>query len=208
MEYFNNEGWVSQELLDQAKNQGLTICISNSDTELNPLRHSDYIIVGGGGHDAISSVANINIDKPLHGNRIEDAVRNYANEYNINQNDFLWWTIHTHRHSQITLDTRLIKDTYVFEVGIGGFICMDKKLIREEYGVQRISKKLESIIEERARDSLKDLADWINGDVYRITLLNEDDELVDGMDGVYVDKDGRLDSTVIDMLEQCATKSA
>ena len=96
MEDFNIEGWVSEEVQANAKEKGLTIHIRNSDCELNPLRHSDCVIVGGGGSDAISTVANFNIDKSMQGNKIEDAVRNYANKYDVDQNDMLWWTIHTH----------------------------------------------------------------------------------------------------------------
>lgn len=207
MEDFDIEGWVSKDVQSQAKNLGLTIHIRNSDSELNPLRHSDLIIVGGGGHDAISTVANFNIEKSMHGNKIEDAVRNYAKQYDVDQNDMLWWTIHTHRHGGITLDTQLIKDTYVFEVGIGGFIYMSKKMVREEYGVKRISSAIKDKVEAQMKASLRELADWINGDVYSISIYDADDDLVDGLDGVIADDDGTLDSSVIDMLAVIAGKS-
>ncbi|WP_339343222.1 hypothetical protein [uncultured Psychrobacter sp.] len=203
MEHCEIDADVSDKVRGEIEKRGFTIEVCHSNSELSPLRHSDFVIVGGGGHGGIASVANANIPSEHHGSKIEDAVRYYAKEHNIDQNDMLWWTIHTHRHSNLSLDTRIFKDTYVFEVGIGGFIYMSKKTVREDYGVQRISKKIESMVEENARSSLKTLAQWINGDVYHLSIKDADDEIVEGMDGVYIDDDGTFDSSVIELLEFC-----
>ena len=203
MEHCEIAANVSDKVRGEIEKRGFTIEVCRSDTELSPLRHSDFVIVGGGGHGSIASIANANIPSEHHGSKIEDAVRYYAKEHNVDQNDMLWWTIHTHCHSNLSLDTRIFKDTYIFEVGIGGFIYMSKKMIREEYGVQRISKKIASMVEEDARSSLKTLAQWINGDVYHLSIKDADDEIIEGMDGVYIDDDGTFDSSVIELLHFC-----
>lgn len=203
MENYEVNANISDKVRDEIESRGFAIEIARSDSELNPLRHSDFVIVGGGGHGAIASVANTNIPLDHHGSKIEDAVRYYAKEHNVDQNDMLWWTIHTHRHSNLSLDTRIIKDTYIFEVGIAGFIYMSKKMVREEYGVQRISKKIEGMIEENARSSLKTLAQWINGDVYHLSIKDADDEIIEGVDGIFIDDDGTFDSSVMELLYFC-----
>lgn len=208
MKHSESHANISDKVRGQLAKRNFTVEIGTSDCELNPLRHSDFVIVGGGGHGAIASIANANIPSDHHGSKIEDAVRYYAKEHDIDQNDMLWWTIHTHRHSNLSLDTRLIKDTYVFEVGIAGFIYMSKKTVREDYGVQRISKKIESMVEEKARSSLKTLAQWINGDVYHLSIKDADDEIIEGMDGVYVDDDGTFDSSVMELLDLCPQEAS
>ena len=89
-------------------------------------------------------------------------------------------------HSSIALSTKgkIPNPWYGFDDIIFGIITEKKADIRKEFGVSKITKKLREKIEQRMENEVKELEQYINGEVYSIEVTDKDGKEIDCFGGI------------------------
>ena len=75
--------------------------------------------------------------------------------------------------------------------------------MREEFGVKRISPRLNKVIEARIQTELNQLCEWANSEVYIVSILDEDGDVLDEAEGCYNYKD-TMSNTALDLIYEAA----
>ncbi len=70
-----------------------------------------------------------------------------------------------------------------------GVIFISDEKIKKEYGKKRISKKFKAKIESYLEDEIKTYNQYIMGEVYRYSVLDSEDNILDSCSGYYELKD-------------------
>ena len=164
------DSFVSDETKSLAESHGYIITVEPTEGAMKP-RSSGFcdttstLVTGsrsGLGDESIQQ----------RGRCIEEEVALYAKDKGLDIKDMLWRTVYKYEHGNIALSLNPYNDR--FDSGILGFIFESKSALRAEFGVKRISSKLEETIVKRLTSELKMLEFWANNEVYDITIWDED----------------------------------
>ena len=180
--YDFSDSFISKEVVDLAAAHGFTIEVCQDELAENPRDCGVTSTYVGGTRGTGSGVCDEQLAPSEQGSCIEGAVINFANKKGLDVRDLLWFTVHTYEHTNIALSLTSFNDR--FDGGIGGFIFESKAAIRKEFGVERISSKLKEKIRGRLQSELEELTRWANGEVYEVSLLDEDENVVISHSGV------------------------
>ena len=178
-----SDNFINQEVSDMAAAHGYTIEVTQDEFAENPREHCVTSTFVGGTRGTGSGVCDKQLPRSQHGNSIDEAVLNYANEQSLDINDMLWFTVYSFEHGNMALS--LTPFNCRFDSGTGGFIYESKKAIREAFGVKRISTKLKEKIRSRMQSELEELSSWANGQVYSVAILDEDEDIITSCGSVF-----------------------
>ena len=103
----------------------------------------------------------------------------------VSHRDNIVLPVYAFIHSGVALNTTGFSCPW--DSGQCGYIYEDKKAIREEFGVKRISPKLRKTIEDRMRAEVEEFSKYLNGEVYGFVIENEEGEEEDSCWGFFGD---------------------
>lgn len=104
---------------------------------------------------------------------IMDAFKRHLNDVDLSEKDIIFVEVFMYEHSGIALSTTPFNCR--FDSGQLGYLYEKRSEIRTEFGVKRISPKLERYILSRMVSELQSLEHWANGEVYRFSVVGEED---------------------------------
>lgn len=198
---------LSTDTVAASHAHGLTVDINYSDDAPNP-RHQDDIlgksVFVSGTKGRASRLADVNMSLDGQFSCIADAIDSYAEQNGISREDMLCWTVYKHEHDGISLSTEPFAGG--FNSSIAGFIFKSKSMLRDEFDVKRISPRLNKVIEASIQSELDRLCQWANGDVYTISVLDEDGDVVEEVINCY-DREG-MDKVALDLIYDVADMAA
>jgi len=119
---------------------------------------------------------------------------NLGDDHNYNQNNYDSWEelekdivntentaiilpLYLYDHSGLSISTTPFSCRW--DSGQVGFIFISKQKIREEYSVKRITKKLIEKVESYLINEVETYNQYLSGDVYKLEIIDDDDEVVD-----------------------------
>ena len=198
---------LSTRTITEAHAHGLTVNISHSDDAPNPRRIDNALgksVFVSGTKGRAARLADVNMVFDGKFSCIADAIDSYAEQNGISREDMLCWTVYKHEHNGITLSTTPFAGG--FNSSIAGFIFKSKSFLRDQFDVKRISPRLNKVIEARIQSELDELCQWANGDVYTISVLDEDDNVIEEVINCY-DR-ARMDAIVLDLIYDVSDMAA
>jgi len=98
-------------------------------------------------------------------------------------NDCIMLPLYLYDHSGITMNTTGYSCSW--DSGRVGTIAVSRKDIRKEYGVKRVSPKLVKLIEGVLVDEVKLYDDYLRGEVFELSIEDEEGNVVDSCGGFY-----------------------
>ena len=101
----------------------------------------------------------------------------------IGDPDYIHLPVYAYIHGGVTINTTGYRS--YFDSGMCGIIYVSKADVREEFGKQRISKKLMALVLKVLRGEIEVLDQYYTGDVWGYTVTDERGELVDSCWGFY-----------------------
>lgn len=122
---------------------------------------------------------------------IDEAFSWHLNEKGLTDRNIIALPVYLYEHSGIALSTTPFSCRW--DSGQLGFIYETRAEIREEFGIKRISPKLEQQILERLRCEIETLSYWANGEVFGYEVDGVDREPTWGFYGLDHEKSGLLD---------------
>lgn len=177
---------LSATTIEQAEALGVNLVVNYSDDAPNPRHHSNMVgksvfVAGTKGRAARLADCNMTLDGQF--TCIADAIDSYAEKNGINREDMLCWTVYKHEHNGVTLSTTPFAGG--FNSSIAGFIFESKRAMRDEFDVKRISPRLHKVLESRIQAELDQLCQWANGDVYTVSVVDADGDVIEEMNDCY-----------------------
>lgn len=144
--------------------------------------------------------------KNYYAESIEEAFQRHLLDQGLTQRDIIAHNVYLYDHSGLALSTGPFSCSW--DSGPLGFIYETRENIRKEFGIKRISPKLEQQILDRLRDEIQLLEHWANGSVYGFTIPDLDESLC-GFYGWDYEENGLLDNArdLIDWHIQSQRKS-
>ena len=95
--------------------------------------------------------------------------------------------IYLYDHGGLTVDTKPFGCP--FDSGQLGEVIVLNDVVKETFGIKRITKKkkeeLLKVIERNVDSEVKTYANYLQGDVYCYTILDDDNEVIDSCGGFY-----------------------
>ncbi|SUO96766.1 hypothetical protein [Suttonella ornithocola] len=110
---------------------------------------------------------------PYDADNIEQAFSWHLNEKGLTERDIIALPVYLYEHGGIALS--MTPFSCRWDSGQLGFIYETRADIREEFGIKRISPKLEQQILERLRHEIDLLSHWANGDVFGYKVIVDGD---------------------------------
>lgn len=89
--------------------------------------------------------------------------------------------VYLYHHSGITINTTGFSCPW--DSSQVGYIFVEKNLVREQYGVKRISAKLISSVEDVLKSEIKEYSEYLEGACYRYEILDSEENIVDSCGG-------------------------
>lgn len=120
---------------------------------------------------------------------IEDAFNQHLADKKLTQKDIVFRKVYLYDHSGLALSTEPFSCR--FDSGQLGYIYEKRSDIRAEFGVKRISPKLEQKILNRLSSEINILEHWANGNVYEFSVA---DESYGGFYGYNHDESGLIEA--------------
>lgn len=118
---------------------------------------------------------------------IKDAFEQHLADQDLSYKDIIYHDVFMYDHSGIALSTAPFSCPW--DSGQLGMIYEKRSDIRAEFGVKRISPKLEQLILARLASEIKILGHWANGDIYAFSI---DDEVYGGFYGYDHEESGLI----------------
>lgn len=199
---------LSVDTLNKAFDHNLTMVVDYSEDAPNPRHHPDLVgksIFVSGTKGRAARLADCNMVLDGRFSCIADVIDSYAEKNGIDRDDMLCWTVYKHEHDGITLSTTPF--TGGFNSSIAGFIFESKRVMREEFGVKRISPRLNKVLESRIQAELDQLCQWANGNVYTVSVLDEDGDTIEEVQDCY-NYAGTLDALALELINEVATATS
>lgn len=130
---------------------------------------------------------------------IEGAFQQHLADEGLSLRDIIYYEVFMYEHSGIALN--IVPFSCRFDSGQLGYIYEKRCDIRAEFGVKRISPKLEQRVLSRLFNELQLLEYWANGEVYSFSIA---DEVYGGFYGYDHEKSGLIAAAneAIDHLRQ------
>lgn len=134
----------------------------------NPLEWSDTVLVTAHRRSDFGGIR-----LPFYACSIEDAFDEHLADNGLERRDVIWEPVYLYDHSGYALSTSPFGDRW--DSGQLGFIYASRANIRQEFGIKRISAKLEQRMIMRLQAELKLVENWLNGEIYgyHIPALDE-----------------------------------
>lgn len=195
---------LSASVISQARELGLSLEVNYDDNAANPRHlnnHESKSIFVSGTNGRAARLADCNMALNGQFSCIADAIDSYAEKNGIDRDDMLCWTVYKHEHNGVSLSTTPFMGG--FDSCIAGFIFESKRSMREEFDVKRISPRLNKVIETRIQTELNQLCEWANSEVYIVSILDEDGDVLDEVEGCYNHKD-TMSNTALDLIYEAA----
>lgn len=89
--------------------------------------------------------------------------------------------IYLYDHSGTSLNTTGFSCPW--DSGQVGYIFVEKNLVRELYGVKRISSKLMSLVEDVLKSEIKEYSQYLEGACYGYEILDSEGDIIDSCGG-------------------------
>ena len=134
---------------------------------------------------------------------------NLGDDHNYSQNNYDSWE-ELEKDLVNTENTAIILPLYLYDhsgllisttpfscrwdSGQVGFIFISKEKIREEYSVKRITKKLIEKVESYLINEVETYNQYLSGDVYKLEIIDDDDEVVDFYGTFYGEESIKLEA--------------
>lgn len=189
---------ISKETHDRLTKNGLTLEIREETGEVSYPRYSTTTSFVGGDIEVPREV-----DK---GECFNDFVKNYCHDIlDCKPSDLVWAEVNKHEHHNVHYS--LQAEGWSFSNSIAGFIFISKADLRKELGIKRITKEVEDATLLRFTSELERYSHYCNGEVYLMTIHNEDvsfDELV----GELYNIDNEIDVAVNKLIDKAVARSA
>lgn len=96
--------------------------------------------------------------------------------------------VYAYIHSGVMLDTAPFGCQW--DGGQSGCIYVSKEVVKEEYGVKRISSRLSNKVEERLKAEVKEYSQYFAGDVWAYRI-SKDGEEIDSCYGIWDKKEAQ-----------------
>ena len=134
----------------------------------NPLEWSDTVLVTAHRRSDFGGIR-----LPFDACSIEDAFDEHLADNGLERRDVIWKPVYLYDHSGYALSTSPFGDRW--DSGQLGFIYVSRANIRQEFGIKRISAKLEQRMIMRLQTELELVENWLNGEIYgyHIPALDE-----------------------------------
>ena len=116
---------------------------------------------------------------PIYSETILDLLYDRMDE------DYIIMSLYLYDHSGITMSTTPF--ACGFDSGRVGFIWISLEQVRQDYGVQRISKKLRAKVIDILKSEVETYDMYLRGDVYRYTFTDPSGSELDSCGGFYGD---------------------
>jgi len=111
--------------------------------------------------------------------------------------------LYLYDHSGISISTSPFSCPW--DSGQVGFVCVSKDVVRNEYGVKRITKDVREKANQILLAEIDTYNKFIEGEVYGFQILSEDDDVEDSCWGFYgsdIENNGILDNLSSEDYEQ------
>jgi len=112
-----------------------------------------------------------------------------------NENPAVILPLYLYDHSGITISTSPFSCHW--DSGQIGFVLISKDKLKDNYGVKRITKQIKKDAERILQAEVEIYDNYLRGEVYGFTLLDENGEIEDSCSGYFgsdLDKNGILDA--------------
>lgn len=100
-----------------------------------------------------------------------------------NKNEIIYLPVYLYEHSGITINTTGFSCPW--DSGQLGYIFVDKKKVREEFGWKRISPQREKQIQKYLKGEIETFDQYLRGEVYGFIVEDEEGNHVDSCYGFY-----------------------
>ena len=200
---------IDTQILTAAKAKGLSIDVTHTHNETSPRKldgKTNTSVFVSGRTGRISGISDVNLPNALKGRLISDTIENYAGWQGLEVTDLLCWTVYKYEgDGDITLSTTLFQNMWSGD--IAGFIYENKKTLREEFGVKRISPRLKAELGERIQNELNELCTWANDRSYTIAIIDDEGDVVNSI-SQYYDQLDALNTVASELVACCETEIA
>lgn len=115
-----------------------------------------------------------------------EDIESYFN--GIKANSGIVLPVYLYEHSGQTISTTPFSCRW--DIGQVGFYIVTAENIRKEYSCKRISKKTRETAREVLVSEIKTIDQWLRGEVYGYSVLNEDGEQLESCGGFFGDYEG------------------
>lgn len=177
---------IDSNLIDEAMSHGFSFSVTPSLGCVSPRKNlaagiTSTLVTGSKGRSA-----NLGDQRMITSHTyscVADAIDAYAAANNLPREDMMCYTVYKREMGDIQLSI----EPFGLEVGgsIAGFIFESRAKLREEFNVQRISPRLARTIEDRLQQEMTELAAWANGQVFDISLIDDEGDIIESLEGVY-----------------------
>ena len=197
--------FITQDVIDAAAAKGITIKMQYSEVEQNPRRawrRASKLVTGNTGR--LSGLSDLTMPNKMYAHSLSKTINNFAKAWGINRDDMVVLGICAIDHGEISI--AVTPHRCVFDKEYSGFIYENKQDLYVEFGVKRITKKIQQTVERRLRAELTELVQWANGEVGEL-VIEKDGKAVDWRGGLYAATVDYITLIALDMIndysEEC-----